>query len=176
MRRIVGLAVVCVALASGQIAQAIPITFNINFAGSGTIPMGSLTLDSDDIDPLMTVLFSTMLTAPIYTFDDTVSVWTNDDSLFFDPTVTFDASGVPTGLALSVVDDVNPSGDGRLLTLFANSSWRSTEAGASNTGTYSSAGAGTGPGPIPVPEPTTLSLLAAGLLGLGVMRRRPRTA
>jgi hypothetical protein len=37
-------------------------------------------------------------------------------------------------------------------------------------------GPGPGPGPGPVPEPATLALLGAGLIGLGIMRRRGRRA
>ena len=37
---------------------------------------------------------------------------------------------------------------------------------------FNSAGTGPGPGPGPIPEPATLALLGAGLLGLGLARRR----
>ena len=168
MRRIVGLALVFGALAWGQMAQAVPVTYDVNFTGSGTIPTGTLTLDSADIDPLMTVSFSNMSTAPTYSFDDTVSVWTNDDGLSSDPTVTFDASGIPTVLSLVVMDDFSPSGNGRILSLFSSSSWRSTEAGASNTGTYSIA---------VVPEPSTGLLLGVGLAAVSRRRsNRPTSA
>jgi len=134
-------------------------TFNVIFSGAAPLPSGTITFANvGDLAPTS------------FSFSDGISVWTSADSItgawatLWSGSLPVDFQGAG-GSLLSIFDTVAPNASGGDL--------RFIEAGLSLAGpSYNSVAPGAFSYAVVVPEPTTFSLVALGVLALGLGRRR----